>query len=68
MATFTNNSKSSQATFTTKSKDTDTWTNQQHSDIQGFGFDVQTFDSQFQTFDQTENILITTWSVKNKEI
>ncbi|MDE2098568.1 MAG: hypothetical protein KGL39_15040 [Patescibacteria group bacterium] len=67
MATFSNNSKSSQASFTTKIKDADTWTNLPHSDIEGFGFDVQTFDNAFETFDQTGNVLITQWSVENKE-
>jgi len=58
MATFTPASKSSPAT----------WTNQPHSDIEGAGFDEQTFDQS--TFDETNtnNIIQTQWSNLNKEV
>ena len=67
MATFTNNNKSSQSSFTLKNKDTDTWTNLQHSDLAGAGFDVQSFDNPNESFDQAGNVIITVWTVKNKE-
>ena len=67
MATFTDNIKSSQGTFTDKSKNTDTWSNVQHSDIIAAGFDVQTFDNPNNGFDTVGNTLITSWTKITKE-
>lgn len=66
MATFSNNSKTSQGTFTKVTKDNVTWSNQSHGDIAGGGFDVQTFDNQFVGFG-SGNTLLTVWTVNNKE-
>jgi hypothetical protein len=68
MSTFTGKSKSSQSAFQKQNKDSSTWTNTKHSDIQGFGFDIQTFDNPNAGFDQTGNVLVTIWTVSNKEI
>lgn len=67
MDTFTNLAKSSQSSFTTTSKDTDTWTNLSHSDVLGFGFNVQTFDSATTGFDDAGNIIQTTWTTTPKD-
>ena len=68
MATFTPSNKSAQGSFANPSKDADTWVNIQHSDIEGVGFDVQTFDDPNTGFDQAGNVLLTSWTVINKEI
>ncbi len=67
MSTFTNTTKSSEFTPTIQAKDSDTWTNAQHSDIYGAGFNVQTFDSPITNFDTNANTLVTVWTTKTKE-
>jgi hypothetical protein len=67
MANFSNGSKSSQASFTKQTKDTDSWTNLQHSNIEGAGMDIQVMDSTTEYMDQAGNILITNWTTLTKE-
>jgi len=67
MSTFNPISKSSQSSFSLPSKGSDTFANLSHSDIEGAGFDVQAFDDAFTGFDTPGNVILTVWSVQNKE-
>ena len=67
MATFNPQSKSSQSSFTTPTKDTDTWQNVLHSDIAAGGMDVQVMDSTVTGMDDAGNTIVTAWAINNKE-